>query len=208
MRGTGSKTLDVGNQPFLHIGHCYIGQRLDSRSRTSGDAHVRICESLGVRFPRATRLVASLSGKQMYMWRAVDGEGEVLEILVQPKRDKAAALRLLRKLLRRQGFVPTVVVTDKLRSYGAALREIGFSRRHEQGLRANNRAENSHQPVRRRERKMQGFKSAKSAQRFVSVHAAVYNTFNVQRHLVSRPTHRRFRTAAHQSWREATAAVA
>jgi putative transposase len=111
----------------------------------------------------------------MYMWRAVDGEGEVLEILVQPRRDKVAAMRLLRKLLRRQGFVPTVVVTDKLRSYGAALREIGFSRRHEQGLRANNRAENSHQAVRRRERKMQGFKSAKSAQRFVSVHAAVYN---------------------------------
>jgi len=112
----------------------------------------------------------------MYMWRAVDGEGEVLEILVQPRRDKAAAMRLLRKLLRRQGFVPTVIVTDKLRSYGTALREIGFSRRHEQGLRANNRAENSHQEVRRRERKMQGFKSAKSAQRFVSVHAAVYNT--------------------------------
>jgi len=72
------------------------------------------------------------------------------------------------------------IVTDKLRSYGAALREIGYSGSHEQGLRANNRAENSHQPVRRRERKMQGFKSAKSAQRFVSVHAAVYNTFNVQ----------------------------
>ena len=174
----------------------------------SGDAHVRICESLGVKSPRATRLVVSLSGKQMYMWCAVDGEGEVLEILVQPRRDKVAAMRLLRKLLRRQGFVPTVVVTDKLRSYGAALRELGFSRRHEQGLRANNRAENSHQEVRRRERKMQGFKSAKSAQRFVSVHAAVYNTFNVQRHLISRTTHRRFRTAAHQCWREATAAVA
>ena len=153
-------------------------------------------------------IVVSLSGKKMYLWRAVDAEGEVLEILVQPQRDKAAALRLLRKLLRRQGFVPTVVVTDKLRSYGAALREIGFSRRHEQGLRANNRAENSHQPVRRRERKMQGFKSAKSAQRFVSVHAAVYNTFNVQRHLVSRPTHRRFRTATHQSCSDTSAAAA
>src|SRR6516164_7253774 len=172
------------------------------------------CQEFKVIRPKAyTRwhldeMVVSLSGKQMYMWRAVDGEGEVLDILVQPRRDKAAAMRLRRKLLRRQGFAPTVVVTDKLRSYGAALREIGFSRRHEQGLRANNRAENSHQPVRRRERKMQGFKSARSAQRFVSVHAAVYNTFNVQRHLVSRPTHPRFRTAAHQSWREATAAVA
>jgi transposase-like protein len=95
-------------------------------------------------------MVASLSRKPMYLWRAVDGKGEVLEILVQPKRDKAAAIRLLRKLLRRQGFVPTVSVTDKLRSYGAALREIGFFGSHKQGLRANNRAENSHQPIRRR----------------------------------------------------------
>jgi len=107
-------------------------------------------------------MMISIAGRQMYMWRAVDSEGEVLEILVQPQRDKAAALRLLRKLLRRQGFVPKAIVTDKLRSYGAALREIGFSGLHEQGLRANNRAENSHQPLRRRERKMQGFKSIKS----------------------------------------------
>src|SRR6202040_1885961 len=92
-------------------------------------------------------MVVSIAGRQMYMWRAVDCEGEVLEILVQPQRDKVAALRLLRKLLRHQGFVPTAIVTDKLRSYGAALREIGFSGSHEQGLRANNRAENSHQPM-------------------------------------------------------------
>ena len=144
----------------------------------------------------------------MYMWRAVDSEGEVLEILVQAQRDKVAAVRLLRKLLRRQGFVPTVIVTDKLRSYGAALRESGFSGLHEQGLRANNRAENSHQPIRRRERKMQGFKSTKSAQRFVSVRAAVYNTFNVQWHLIKRRTHRQFRAAAHNSWRGATFAAA
>src|SRR5437763_14606368 len=152
-------------------------------------------------------MVVSLSGKQMYMWRGVDGEGEVLEILVQPRRDKAAAMRLLRKLLRRQGFVPTVVVTDKLRSYGAALRELGFSRRHEQGLRANNRAENSHQPVRRRGRKMQGFKSAKSAQRFLNMHAAVHNTFNLQRHLISRSTLRIFRAEAAASWQAAVAAA-
>jgi putative transposase len=153
-------------------------------------------------------MVVSIAGRQLYMWRAVDSEGEVLEILVQPQRAKAAAVRLLRKLLRRQGIVPTLIVTDKLRSYGAALREIGFSGSHEQGLRANNRAENSHQPLRRRERKMQGFKSAKSAQRFVSIHAAVYNTFNVQRHLVSRPVHRQFRTAAHKAWSDAIATVA
>jgi putative transposase len=116
----------------------------------------------------------------MYMWRAVDSEGEVLDVLVQRRRDKAAALKLPRKLLKKQGFAPAVIVTDKLRLYGAAPRTIGFSGEHEQGLRANNRAENSRQPDRRRERKMGGFRSSKSARRFVSFHAAVYNTFNVQ----------------------------
>src|SRR3984893_14113599 len=86
-------------------------------------------------------MVVSIAGRQMYMWRAVDSEGEVLEILVQPQRDKVAVLRLLRKLLRHQGFVPTVIVTDKLRSYGAALREIGFSGSHKQGLRLQPRGE-------------------------------------------------------------------
>jgi putative transposase len=150
-------------------------------------------------------MVVSIAGRGMYMWRAVDSEGEVLDVLVQPRRDKAAALKLLRKLLKRQGVAPTVIVTDKLRSYGAALSLVGFSGRHDQSLRANNRAENSHQPVRRRERKMQGFKSVGSAQRFVSVHAAVYNVFNVQRHLLSRATFHRFRAAAHHTWNEATA---
>ena len=153
-------------------------------------------------------IVISIAGQRMYMWRAVDSEGEMLDVLVQRRRDKAAALRLLRKLLLRQGFVPTVVVTDKLGSYCAALRTIGFSGRHEQGLRSNNRAENSHQPVRRRERKMQGFKSPKSAQRFVSVHAAVYNVFNIQRHLLCRPTLRQFRGEAYRAWNKATAAAA
>jgi transposase-like protein len=98
-----------------------------------------------------------------------------------------------------------VLVTDKLRSYGAAKTEIGLSARHEQGLRMNNRAENSHQPIRRRERKMQRFKSPGSAQRFLSVHAAVYNTFNVQRHLTSRQTHRAVRAEAFRTCRAATA---
>src|SRR5260221_10607607 len=106
-------------------------------------------------------MVVSIAGRRMYMWRAVDSEGEVLDVMVQPRRDKAAAVKLLRKLLKRQGFAPTVIVTDRLRPYGTALQTIG-SGRHEQGLRANNRAENSHQPVRRRERKMQGFKSPAS----------------------------------------------
>ena len=97
-----------------------------------------------------------------------------------------AAVKLMRKLLKKHGFAPDVLVTDKLRSYGAAKSEIGLSARHEQGLRKNNRDENSHQPTRRRERKMQRFKSPGSAQRFLSIDAAVQNTFNVQRHLTSR----------------------
>jgi putative transposase len=124
----------------------------------------------------------------MYLWRAVDHEGEVLEILVQRRRDKRAAIRLMRKLLRKQGFAPKKVTTDRLRSYGAAFRHLGLSCHHEQGLRENNRAENSHQVVRRRERKMQRFKSPASAQRFLSAHAALHNTFNLQRHVVSRST--------------------
>ena len=136
-------------------------------------------------------MVVQIGGKRFWLWRAVDSEGEVLDILVQRRRDKAAAVKLMRKLLKKHGYAPTVLVTDKLGSYGAAKVALGLSARHEQGLRANNRAENSHQPVRRRERKMQRFKSSGSAQRFLSVHAAVFNTFNVQRHLISRSTLRR-----------------
>ena len=136
-----------------------------------------------------------ISGKQFWLWRAVDDEGEVLDLLMQRRRDAKAAARLMRKLLKKQGFAPALLVTD-----------MRLSVRHEQGLRKNNRAENSHLPVRRRERKMQRFKSPGSAQRFLSVHASVQNTFNVQRHLVSRNTLRVLRGEAFQNWRAATAA--
>jgi putative transposase len=134
--------------------------------------------------------------------RAVDDEGEVLDLLVQRRRDKAAAVKLMRNLLKNQGFAPDVLVTDKLRSYGAAKSEKGLSARHEQGLRKNNRAENSYQPTRRREPKMRRFKSG-SAQRFLSVHAA---TFNVQRHLTSRRALRVLRDGALRTWRAVTVA--
>ena len=106
-------------------------------------------------------MAVTIAGRKFWLWRAVDDEGEVLDLLVQRRRDKAAAEKLMRKLLKKQGFAPDVLVTDKLRSYGAAKSEIGLSARHEQGLRKNNRAENSHQPVRRRERKMQRLQIAR-----------------------------------------------
>src|SRR5438067_4450064 len=111
-------------------------------------------------------MVVRIAGKHMYLWRAVDDEGEILEILVQRRRDNCAAVKLMRKLLRKQGFAPKTVTNDKLRSYGAAFQHLGLSCQHEQGLRQDNRAENSHQVVRRRERKLQRFKSPGSAQRF------------------------------------------
>jgi putative transposase len=136
---------------------------------------------------------------------AVDSEGEVLDILVQPRRARKAALKLMRKLLKEQGVIPTAIVTDKLRSYRSALSELDVLQRHETGRWRNNRAENSHQPLRQRERRMRRFKSPGSAQRFLSIHAAIYNVFNIQRHLTSRRTLRIFRGRAMLTWRQATA---
>src|SRR5467141_5201405 len=152
-------------------------------------------------------MVVRIAGRRMYLWRAVDHEGEVLDMLVQRRRGKRAAVRLMRKLLKKQGFAPKLLTTDKLGSYGSAFRHLRLTCRHEQGLRKNNRAENSHQVVRRHERKMQRFKSARSAQRFLSIPPAVHNTFNLQRHLVSRSTLRIFRAEATAQWRNAVAAV-
>jgi transposase-like protein len=150
-----------------------------------------------------------IGGKQMYLWRAVDAEGEVLEVLVQAKRNKQAALTLIRKLLKKHGAAPGEWVTDKCPAYGAALRELNQKKAaHTQAKRANNRAESSHVPVRRRERKLQGFKSSGSAQRFLSMHATTYNTFTVLRHLTTARTHRLLRAEAFAAWREAAGVAA
>jgi putative transposase len=141
-------------------------------------------------------VVVRINGKCVHLWRAVDCEGEVLDVLVQSRRNKQAALKLIRKLLASQGICPTAVVTDKLPSYGAALSDLGMKARYTTGGRVNNRAENSHLPIRQRERRMQRSKSAGPAQRFLPTHATIYNTFNVQRHLISRTPLRKFRTEA------------
>ena len=124
----------------------------------------------------------------------------MLDILVQAKRDRRAALKLMRTLLRTQGFAPESWITDKLASYGAALRDLGMTERHITGRRTNNRAESTHLPVRQRERRMLGFKTPASAQRFLSTHSAIYNTFNIQRHLLSRPVLRILRSRASETW--------
>ena len=130
-------------------------------------------------------------------------------MLVQAKRDQRAAAKLMRKLLKRQGMSPAEWVTDKNPAYRAALRRLELTRApHTRRKRANNRAESSHVPVRRRERKLQGFKSPGSAQRFLALHAATYNTFTVPRHLTSARTHRLFRAEAFEAWRSAAGVVA
>jgi putative transposase len=153
-------------------------------------------------------MVVTIGGKRMWLWRAVDDEGEVLDLVVQRRRDTATALRLLRRLLRNQPVEPLTIVTDGFGSYVSALKELGLQDRHRPGrLPENNRAENSHLPIRRRERKVQGFKSQASAQRFLTTHAAIYNTFYTQRHLISRPFLRRLRGDAAAVWATATAAA-
>ena len=149
----------------------------------------------------------SINGGRMYLWRAVGSEGEVLDVLVQCRRNRTAALKLMRKLLKKQGFAPDMIVTDKLPSYGAALVDLGMKDKHVTGGRSNNRTENSHLPIRLRERRMQRFKSPCSAQQFLSTHAAVYNIFNVQRHLISRKTLRQFRGEAMRIWQAVAAAA-
>ena len=142
----------------------------------------------------------------MFLWRAVDDEGEVLDLVVQKRRDTRAALKLLNRLLRNQSVEPESIVTDGLTSYGSALRALGRGEVHRPGrLRENNRAENSHLPIRRRERKMLGFKSQTSAPRFLTTHAAIYNAFDFQRHLICRPTLRLFRARADSVWARAAA---
>ena len=177
------------------FGRLYAQNLRRSRPRSSGRWHL-------------DEVAVKIRGQRMWLWRAVDDEGEVLDVLVQKRRNREAVLKMMKALLRKCGVRPKTITTDKLASYGAAARTLELAARHRPGgLRENNRAENSHLPVRRRERQQQSFKSQRSAQQFLSTHAAVYNVFAFQRHLIRRSTLRQFRVAARQTWGEATAAA-
>lgn len=149
-------------------------------------------------------MYVKVNGEMVYLWRAVDHEGEILESFLTRKRDKSAALRFMKKALKRHGQ-PEVVVTDGLRSYPAAMRELGNLERREMGRYLNNRAENSHLPFRRRERAMLRFRQMKSLQKFASVHASLHNHFNSERHLVDRQAYRERRSAALAEWQSLAA---
>ena len=151
-------------------------------------------------------LFVAINGRQRYLWRAVDEDGDVLDILVQSRRNRRAAVRFFRKLLKKQGGLPRRLVTDKLRSYSAARRTVMPSVVHRTGRYANNRAEVSHQPTRQRERQMRRFKSAGHLQRFASVHGVVQNLFRVGRHLLRSVHHRLLRTRAFVEWDVVTCA--
>ncbi|MFJ8855491.1 IS6 family transposase [Streptomyces sp. NPDC102437] len=145
-----------------------------------------------------------INGETKYLWRAVDADGNVLDILVQSRRDKAAARRFFRKLLKRTCSVPRVIVTDKLRSYGAAHREVMPSVEHRSHKGLNNRAENSHQPTRQRERAMKGFRSAGGAQQFLSAFSGISPHFRPHRHLMTAPEYRTEMTIRFAIWDQVT----
>ena len=174
----------------------------------------RWCRTLGSAYARRLRqrrgrlgdtwhldeLFVTLNGRQQYLWRAVDEDGDVLDILVQSRRNRRAAVRFFRKLLKRQGCLPRRLITDKLRSYPAAHRLVMPSVPHCTDRYANNRAEVSHQPTRQRERHMRRFKSAAHLQGFAAVHGVVLNLFRVGRHLLRAVHHRRLRSRAFVEW--------
>ena len=166
------------------------------------------------RLPRAgdkwhlDEVVVKIAGVTHWLWRAVDQTGMVLDVLVQSRRDKDAAKRLLRKLLKRQCRTPRVMITDKLASYGAAKREVMPSVEHRKHKGLNNRAENSHQPTRRRERQMKRFKSAGQVQRFLSAHDQINNLFQLRRDRLPADQYRAARTKAFQTWAEVTGVAA
>ena len=202
------------------LSHRDIEDLLAERGITVSYESIRLwCNKFGLKYVRRLRkkhqgygdtffideVFVKIDGRQYYLWRAVDQDGEIVDIFLQHRRDGKAAKRFFKRLLKNNRGEPRKIVTDKLRSYGVAHRELIPDTIHDTTRYANNRAELSHQPTRVRERGMRRFKSTQQAQRFLTVHAAVYNLFNLGRHLVSAKNYRFFRLRAFASWNYAAA---
>jgi putative transposase len=204
----------------FNLSHRDIEDLLAARGIVVTYESVRLwCNKFGPRYARRLKrhhqgfgdtffideVFVKINGIQHYLWRAVDQDGEIVDVFLQHRRDGHAAKRFFKRLLKTHRMEPRKIVTDKLRSYGVAHRELIPDTIHDTSQYANNRAELSHQPTRVRERGMRRFKSTCQAQRFLSTHAAVYNLFNLGRHLVSANHYRLFRQRAFASWNCATA---
>ncbi len=202
------------------LSHRDIEDLLAERGITVSYESIRLwCNKFGLKYVRRLKkkhqgygdtffideVFVKIDGKQHYLWRAVDQDGEVVDVFLQSRRDGKAAKRFFKRLLQSHRNEPRKIVTDKLRSYGVAHRELIPDTIHDTTQYANNRAELSHQPTRVRERGMRRFKSTQQAQRFLTAHAAVYNLFNLGRHLVSAKNYRFFRLRAFASWNYAAA---
>jgi len=204
----------------FNLSHRDIEDLLAERGITVSYEAIRLwCNKFGLKYARRLKkkhqgygdtffideVFVKIDGRQHYLWRAVDQDGEIVDVFLQRRRDGKAAKRFFKRLLKVHRMEPRKIVTDKLRSYGVAHRELIPDTIHDTSQYANNRAELSHQPMRVRERVMRRFKSMQQAQRFLTVHAAVYNLFNLGRHLVSAKNYRFFRLRAFASWKYAAA---
>jgi len=202
----------------FNLSHRDIEDLLAERGITVSYEAIRLwCNKFGLKYVRRLKkkhqgygdtffideVFVRIDGKQHYLWRAVDQDGEIVDVFLQRRRDGKAAKRFFKRLLKAHRMEPRKIVKDKLRSYGVAHRELIPDTIHDTSQYANNRAELSHQPTRVRERGMRRFKSMQQAQRFLTVHAAVYNLFNLGRHLVSAKNYRFFRLRAFASWKYA-----
>jgi len=204
----------------FNLSHRDIEDLLAERGITVSYEAIRLwCNKFGLKYVRRLKkkhqgygdtffideVFVRIDSKQHYLWRAVDQDGEFVDVFLQCRRDGKAAKRFFKRLLKTHRMEPRKIVTDKLRSYGVAHRDLIPDTIHDTSQYANNRAELSHQPTRVRERVMRRFKSIQQTQRFLTVHAAVYNLFNLGRHMVSAKNYRFFRSRAFASWKYAAA---
>jgi putative transposase len=199
----------------FNLSHRDIEDLLAQRGISVSDESVRCwCLKFGPKYAKRLRkkhrgfgdkffveeVFIRIGGKQHYLWRAVDQDGEVVDVLLQTRRNTSAAMRFFNRILKLAGGSPHTIVTDKLRSYGAAQREMAGAWEHDTSQYSNNRCEQSHRPTRSKERSMKMFRSMKQGQRFLNVHAAVSNLFNLGRHLTTAKNYRKFRDNSFSEW--------